>query len=137
MIGLIVACQSANTRPTPVPLETRIATHLQAVIEAEHQATDLWDRVLFGETVNCQETIGNPPLLELTPSEETPDILLMKQHLDAAVIGIHQAVLRWDAECQLDRPTIPLSVVRDAQANLADARQALQQATVLWSVWQP
>ncbi|MCB9437631.1 MAG: hypothetical protein H6673_11700 [Anaerolineales bacterium] len=109
---------------------------MNEVIEAESQADDLWNRVLFGELVSCQESITNPPLFELSSIEESPDTLLIKQYLDAAVIGIHQVALRWDAECQIERNVIPLDVVRDAQADLLDAHQALQQAIALWGVWQ-
>lgn len=133
---MIVACQNGDTSPTPDSLEMRLSIYLATVIESENQAVNLWDRVLFGELVSCQETITNPPLFELAPAEETPDTLLIKQYLDAAVIGIHQAALRWDAECQIERNVIPLDVVRDAQADLADAHQALQQAIAVWGVWQ-
>ncbi len=138
LLGAITAC-TLSRKPDPTSLEARLGTHLERAFIAEERATDLWDRLLFGEAINCDQILDQPPLFEITPDEQQnePLSLPVYDHLNAAVQSLQHSAQLWDQECQSSDPQVSLNIVRQAERDLENARNHLSQAAQAWYVWQP
>lgn len=139
MLLLAALACSLTTTDNENDLTSRLGSHLNETVEAEAQISALWDRVLFGEAVSCQEQLMVPPPFTITDAEaeQHPAVVSVVEHLNAAQAALQEAVALWDWECQQARQVVPLTVVRRAEDDLLVARQALQQAIDAWHVWQP
>lgn len=120
------------------PLHDRLGEHISQAQQAQQHAADVWDRVLFGETVNCGEIISVPEPFFLSQKEadQFPESVVIRDALNAALAQLTHAANLWEQECQLDRATIPLDMVRQAEDALQTARDLLNQSASAWAVWQ-
>lgn len=120
-------------------LKDRMGGRISEAQAAEKKASDVWDRVLFGESVTCAEIIEVPSPFDLTQKEakENPQSLAIHDLLNVALVELARAAELWAQECQLDRPVIPLDIVRQAEDALQTARDLLNQSASTWAVWQP
>ncbi|NDJ85130.1 MAG: hypothetical protein GYB66_04525 [Chloroflexi bacterium] len=138
LTGTTPAC-TLKPKDDPEPaLSDRLGDHLQRAIETEASASHLWDRILFGEPVSCQEALTVPLRFEITPAEQQSEPLSVPvaEHLNNAIAALETAVAIWDEECTQSRDVIPLAVVQQAQMALKQARKSLGLATDAWTVWQ-
>ncbi|MBI5930723.1 MAG: hypothetical protein HY862_15545 [Chloroflexi bacterium] len=131
------ACSFFNSDPKPT-LRDRLGGQINQAQQVEQQAADLWDRVLFGETVNCGEsiTVPEPFFLTVKEAEENPPSVAIRDSLNNALGELTHAADLWEQECQLDRAVVPLEVVREAEDALQSARDLLNQSVSAWTVWQ-
>ncbi len=136
-VSAILACNFSQQQAES-SLATRLGTHLNRVIEVEAEASDLWDRVLFGDVVSCSETLDFPPVFEMAVDEVEvePLSLTVHDHLNLVLVNLQEAADIWARECQLERTMIPLDVVRQAATALETARIHLMLAAEAWDVWQ-
>jgi hypothetical protein len=120
----------------PAPKEKLAARH-DDIQAAQSAALDLWDRVIFGEVVSCQEAIPVPEPVAL--SDET-----LAQHqqagpvqteLNTAIRAIRDAADLWNIECSESRERVPLSMAREGRAAALAANEPLAEAARLLEVW--
>ncbi len=141
LLGLLllstIACSLTSVDQND--LAVRLGTRLNAAIEAQTQAANLWDKLLFGEPVNCQQqlTVPLPFVMTTTDTEQYPQAVPVVDHLNEALRILQQVVALWDWECQQGREVVPLAVVRQAEDDLRLSQEALKKATNAWYVWQP
>lgn len=135
LMVLLAACG----HPPNITVADRVAVHLGRTIEAHQAASDLWDRLLEGERVNCQETFDAPPLLVLSAAEiqKAPQSVEVQTPLNIAIADLQQLLQLWETECQQNQSFVAQDRVRIAQDYLRTARLALEQAVNAWHVWQP
>ena len=133
-----LACTLSRT-PATFPLNVRLTNRINQAYEAQEKAAALWDRVLFGETVSCAETLDSPRLFELSASEaaQEPLSVPVRDHLNAALIALHEATLLWENECKYTSPIVSIDIMRRAENFVAAAKTELAQASTDWRVWQP
>lgn len=119
-------------------LRDRMGGQISQAQQAQLQAADVWDRVLFGETVNCGEMITVPEPFFLTKKEadEYPQSVAIRDSLNNALAELTVVANLWEQECSLEREIVPLDVVRQAEDALQIARDLLNQSASLWAVWQ-
>lgn len=133
----VLACTLSRSAGE-VPLSVRLTNRINQAYEAQEKASALWDRVLFGETVSCAETLDTPPLFEISASEaeKEPLSLPVRDHLNAALIAIHEAVVLWENECKMTNPIVSVDEMRRVEDFLEAAKSELEQASADWRVWQ-
>lgn len=136
LLLVVVGCSTSSAEPS---VAARVSVHLARTIEAHNAASDLWDRLLLGENVNCIETFDAPPPLALSQQDvsEHPQSIDIQDAVNRSIAYLHQLHTMWEAECQTDAPTISQARVRQAQEYLVQSATALQQASDAWDVWQP
>ncbi|KAB2861604.1 MAG: hypothetical protein F9K46_08230 [Anaerolineae bacterium] len=119
-------------------LRDRMGGQISQAQQAQQHAADVWDRVLFGEVVNCGEMITVPEPFFLTKKEadEYPQSVAIRDSLNNALTELTIVANLWEQECSLDREIVPLDVVRQAEDALQMARDLLNQSASLWAVWQ-
>ena len=138
LLGASLAC-TLSRKPDPTSLESRLGNRLERAFDAEAQATDLWDRLLFGEVISCGESLDSPPLFEMSPAEQEnePMSVPVNNHLNTALLSLQHSAQLWDQECQSSEGQVSLNVIRAAENDLETARTHLSQAAEAWYVWQP
>jgi hypothetical protein len=129
--ALTVAPDSANgTRDM-------LATRLNDARRAQQAALTLWDRIIFGEQVSCQEAIPTPELLALPENglRAHPDAQAIQDELNAAIQTIHNSSDLWNIECASENPYVSLSMARAGRANALAATESLDAAAALLAAW--
>ncbi len=121
----------------PVILHDTLTARLAEVQNAQMVALTLWDRLIFGEQVNCQEAIPQPQPLTLSASELNthPNAAPVQEALNAASQAIRNSSDLWNIECQETRDTVPLSMARDGRATAVLATESLTEAAALLAAW--
>lgn len=109
-----------------------------AQAQAAHaHALNLWDRLIFGEPVSCQEAITVPHTLDLSAPERAahPQAAETEQALNSAIHALAQAAASWDSECAETRDWVPVSTARNARERLLAASESLDTAAALLAAW--
>jgi len=108
------------------------------VVLAEAQVSQaaalaLWDRVIFGEVVSCQESIPVPEPVQRSgqDSQSYPNPGAVEDRLNAAIQLLHNSADLWNIECNDDRPFVPLSMAREGRAAALAASGPLSEAAAL------
>lgn len=114
-----------------------LAAHLGEVRAAQAAALALWDRVIFGETVSCAETISVPAELVLSPQQRTahPDAETISAALSEATRAIRDSADLWAIECADPRPLVSLDMARAGRMAALAATDPLDRAATLLSAW--
>ena len=114
-----------------------LATRLTEARQAQQAALTLWDRIIFGEQVTCQEAIPTPELLALRDHDVRahPDAQAIQDELNAAIQAIHNSSDLWNIECASETPYVSLSMARAGRANALAATESLDAAAALLAGW--
>ncbi len=122
---------------SPEAVRAELAAKLAEVQTAHDQALDLWDRLIFGEPVSCQETIPVPKNAALSTRARAahPQAAQVEGALNAAIRALAQAAASWDRECAEVREWVPVSTARNARESLLSASAALDTAAGLLAAW--
>lgn len=133
LAGCNLQSDDAGTPAAPVDLPTRLAE----VQHTQEVALDLWDRIIFGETVSCEEMIEVPETLDLSAEQRAkyPQTDIFEAQINAAIESLRESARLWDAECANDRPAVPLSVAKQGRAAALAAGDPLTVASVLLASW--
>jgi len=134
------ACTLARGAP-PAPDVTRdaLAARLDAARQAQVAALDLWDRVIVGQAVSCEEAIPAPPPMTLSDRARAgyPGAELIAQQLNEAMRALRASADLWNIECADPRPAVPLSRAREGRAQALAAGAPLDEAAALLAGWPP
>ncbi len=118
-------------------IRAELAARLDEVRAAQDAAVTLWDRLIFGEAVGCDEAIPALAALELPAPEAAayPRAATIAALLDAAARRVTNAADLWRIECSIERETVPLEMARDGRANAAAAGSLLDEAARRLDAW--
>lgn len=127
-----------DERAAPQTVRANLAARLAETRSAQAQALALWDRVIVGEQVSCQEAIPAPALVTLARSEREvhPQAVPVQDALNVAIQAVHNAADLWNIECTEARDWVPLAMAREGRANALAATDALDAAAALLDAWQ-
>ena len=114
-----------------------LVARLDEVRAAQAAALALWDRIIFGETVSCAETIPVPALLGLSPRqrEAHPSAAAISAALSEATRAIGDSADLWAIECADPRPLVSLEMARAGREAALDASDPLDRAALLLEAW--
>jgi hypothetical protein len=138
ILGLLLAgCtmegKAGDTTAAPVDLPAQFAE-----VQRTQQVTlDLWDRIIFGETVSCEEIISVPAALDLSDQQRAsyPQADIFQAQINAALESLRESIRLWDEECANSRPSVPLSVAKQGRAAALAAGDPLTVASVILASW--
>lgn len=136
-LGLAGCTLLGSTSVTPGEVRADLAAHLGEVRAAQAAALALWDRVIFGETVSCQEAIPVPALLVLSPRqrEAHPSAEAISAALSEALRAVRDSADLWAIECADPRPLVSLDMARAGRAAALAATDPLDRAVALLEAW--
>ncbi len=137
--GLLPGCtllETAVERASTDPYEQLSAKYAETK-QAQAAALALWDRIIFGEVVSCQEAIPIPAPLNLTESElqNYPAARSIQEQLNAAIKGVADSANLWNIECNEDRPFVPLNWAREGRTSALAATDPLAEVERLLRNW--
>ncbi len=139
LVLLLAACNLSTGGETITPdgVRAELEARRMATVRAQEAALDLWDRIITGEPVSCQEAIPVPEPVTLSSRarQAHPQAAPVADALNAAIRAVRDSSARWDAECALQRADVPLDVARDGRAAALAAGDALATAAGLLAGW--
>ncbi|NLX11693.1 MAG: hypothetical protein GXY36_18765 [Chloroflexi bacterium] len=137
---LLAGCtlQSGPGEPgASVDVYADLSARLAAAQDAHAVVLDLWDRIIFGESVSCQEAITVPAPLAIPAAElaRTPQADAIQAGLNAAIKLLRDSSDLWNIACADEHPVIPLELAREGRATALAAGDQLDEAAALLAAW--
>lgn len=111
-----------------------IADHLQQAQTAQQQIMDHWDRIMQGQTVNCQQGLPTVAYLDRQQISE-PAIVL--DHLNQGIALLNESAYVWDEICANGDIIIPNVLVSQGYQTAYNAQIELKTAEEELNVWEP
>ncbi len=118
----------------PATLHETLTARLAEVQHAQALALSLWDRLISGVQVSCQEAIPQPAPVTLNANELSthPNAVSVREALNAASQAVRNSADLWDIECSEARDIVPLSIARNGRATALLATETLTNAAALY-----
>lgn len=124
----------------PIALDTvrsQLLTRLDETQRSQQMALALWDDIIFGTAVSCQQFISVPEPVKL--SEQTlaayPNAGAAQAALNTAIQSLRNSADLWNIECNTERPYVPLSMAEAGRAAALEASASLAEAATLLAAW--
>lgn len=140
MAVLLAACSFAigGDTATSQAVHADLTARLAEAQAAQAQALALWDRLIFGEAVSCEDAILAPSEMKLSSAERRvhTQASSIEESLNTAIRALHTSVDLWDGECVQIRENVPLATARDGRAAALSASEPLSTAAALLASWQ-
>jgi hypothetical protein len=136
---ILSACTLINhSDGPPANVRATLAAKFTETQQAQAAALVLWDRVIFGEIVSCQETFAVPPPVNFSPRDQSahPNAPAIQMQINAAILAVRNSSDLWNIECADARPYVPLSMAKEGRATALAANDALAEAERLLAGWQ-
>ncbi len=130
---LLAGCTLIERQASPEPTRDDLAQRLDEARRDQAAALDLWDRIIFGEVVSCQEFIPVPELLVLSTQDD--DRRAIQENLNAAIQALHNSSDLWNIECNADRAYVPLSMAKEGRSTALAASAPLDEAAALLAAY--
>jgi hypothetical protein len=130
---VLAGCTLVERQPSPAVTRDDLAQRLEEVQSDQAAALALWDRVIFGELVSCQEAIPAPEPLSETAQEG--DLRAIEKQLNAAIQAVRNSSDLWNIECNADREYVPLSMAQEGRTTALAASPPLDEATRLLAAY--
>lgn len=127
-------CVLTGRSEPPETARDKLAARLDEAQRSQAAALALWDRIIFGEVVSCQETIPVPEMMALSPQDYVT-YSVIQDPLNAAIQSLHNSADLWNIECNAARPAVPLSMAEAGRAQALAASDPLQQAAAQLAAW--
>lgn len=139
LLALSACTLARGAAPQPDLTRDDLTARLSEIREAQAAALDLWDRVIFGEAVSCEEAIAVPPAVRLGDGARAayPAADLIAQRLNEAIRALQASSDLWNIECADPRPAVPLTLAREGRANALAAGTPFDEAAALLASWPP
>ncbi|MBI5960110.1 MAG: hypothetical protein HY866_15325 [Chloroflexi bacterium] len=134
---LMLGCTSSGGGSIVDTTYTDLVTGLDAARQSQAAALALWDRVIFGEVVSCQDFIPVPPPVQLSAQllAAHPGADAIQARLNEAIQAIHDSSDLWNIECAFDRATVPLNMAKSGRAAALAATAPLDTAAQMLAAW--
>lgn len=115
----------------------QLTAKLTETQHAQVAALALWDRVISGEQVSCQEYFAVPPPVNLSDRalRAHPNAPAIQTQLNAAIQALRDSADLWTIECADARPYVSLSMAREGRATALGAGESLNEAERLLAEW--
>ncbi len=138
-VGLAGCALSGSGKGSAANVHTALSARLEEIRAAQTTALALWDRVIAGETVSCEETIPVPAPVSLSERERAayPPGVTVAEALNEAIGAIRNAADLWTIECADVRPLVPLDMARAGRTAAQAATAPLDRATILLAAGTP
>ncbi|GAB4417036.1 MAG: hypothetical protein Kow00106_12790 [Anaerolineae bacterium] len=139
MVGLTGCALSGSGKGSAANVHAALSARLEEIRTAQNTALTLWDRVIAGETMSCQEAIPVPAAVTLSERERTayPPGVAVAEALNEAIGAIRNAADLWAIECADVRPVVPLDMARAGRNAALAATAPLDRATILLAAGTP
>jgi len=139
--GVLAACSFSlgRDRIDASAVHADLAARLAEAQVDQAQALALWDRLIFGEAVPCEEVSPAPALVTLSADELNAhaQVAAVQQALNTAIRELQTSAALWDSECAQLRESVPLAIARDGRAAAVNAAEPLSTAAALLaSTWE-
>ena len=137
LAGCTMNTDTPKTARDAATVRADLAARLDETRVAQAAALDLWDRIIFGETVSCQEAIPVPEPVALSDVDRAafPQAAAIQAQIDAAIQAIRNASDLWNIECSETREAVPLDMAREGRTNVLAAGVLLDSAAGLLAAW--
>jgi hypothetical protein len=135
--AILAGCTLSSSGASADAVRSDLVARLSDVQQAQDAALALWDRVIFGEAVSCQNTIPVPELVSVAARDlkAHPEAEAIQDRLNAAIQALHESSDLWNGECGGDQPFVPLSTAKEGRATALAASAPLAEARQLLSAW--
>jgi hypothetical protein len=135
----LAGCTLVENKPSPDTAYADLTARLAETQQSQAAALALWDRVIFGEEVSCQETIPAPDMVALSQDELAahPGADTIQARLNEAIKALHDSSDLWNIECQDERPYVPLNMAKAGREAALAATEPLNAAAALLSTGTP
>ena len=130
---LLAGCTLVESQTAPKPTRDDLLRRLDEARRDQAAALDLWDRIIFGEVVSCQELIPVPEPLSVSTQDD--DRRAIQESLNAAIQALHNSSDLWNIECNADRAYVPLSMAKEGRATALAAAAPLDEAAALLAAY--
>jgi hypothetical protein len=124
---LLAGCTLFEPQTAPDTTRDDLALRLDEVQRAQAAALALWDRIIFGEAVSCQEFIAVPEPLSV--SEQGGELRAIQDDLNAAIQAVRDSSDLWNIECSEERVYVPLNMAQQGRATALAGSVLLDDAT--------
>lgn len=114
-----------------------LAARLAEAEADQAAALALWDRVIFGELVSCEDAIPVPEPVTLSDHDLSahPDAGPIQAALNQAIQALHNTADLWNIECNDERAYVPLDMAREGRAAALAASDPLADAAARLAAW--
>lgn len=138
-MGLTGCALSGSSKGAAANVHASLSARLEEIRAAQSAALELWDRVIAGEMVSCQETIPVPAAVTLSERERSayPPGVAVAEALNEAIGAVRNAADLWAIECADVRPVVPLDMARAGRNAALAAAAPLDRATILLAAGTP
>lgn len=140
IVGVLSACSFAlgGDRADAESVHADLAARLAEAQADQAQALALWDRLIFGEAVTCEEAIPSPALVALSSVELRVHAQAepVQEALNTAIRDLQLSADLWDSECAQISESVPLAAARDGRAAALNASLPLSTAAALLASWE-
>ncbi len=138
-LGLAGCALSSAGKGSAANVHAELSARLEEVRAAQNTALTLWDRVIAGETVSCEETIPVPAPVTLSERQRSayPTGVLIADTLNEAIGHIRDSADLWAIECADVRSVVPLDMARAGRTAAQAATAPLDRATILLAAGTP
>jgi hypothetical protein len=126
---VLAGCTLVEPQTAPEITRDDLAQRLEEVQRDQAAALALWDRIIFGDLVSCQEVIPAPEPLSVTAHEG--DLRVIEEQLNAAIQAVRNSSDLWNIECNADRDYVPLSMAQEGRTTALAASPPLDEAVRL------
>jgi hypothetical protein len=133
VVLLLAGCALVERQTAPDATRDNLSQRLDEVRRDQAAALNLWDRIIFGEVVSCQEFIPAPEPLSVTARDD--DLRAVQEQLNAAIQAVRNSSDLWNIECNADRAYVPLSMAKEGRSTALAATAPLDEAAALLTAY--
>jgi hypothetical protein len=130
---LLAGCTLVEPQTTPEITRADLAQRLDETRRDQAAALDLWDRIIFGELVSCQEVIPVPESFSVTAQDG--DLRAIQGQLNAAIQAVRNSSDLWNIECNADRDYVPLNMAQEGRTTALAAGPPLEAAAAMLATY--
>jgi hypothetical protein len=137
LLGACTLIDYSDSDNPPTNVRDQLAAKLTETQQAQTAALALWDRVIAGEVVSCQDYFIVPQPVNLSAHDRSayPNALAIQEQFSAAIQAIRNSADLWNIECADPRPYVPLSMAQEGRATALAASESLAEAERLLVEW--
>lgn len=137
ILWILAGCSALGESESSAAVRDDLEARLTEAQQSQAAALALWDRIIFGEVVSCQDYIPVPELVSLSAQdlETYPNARAVQDRLNAAIQSLRNSSDLWNIECNAERPEVPLSMAEEGRANALAASDPLSEAAALLAAW--
>jgi hypothetical protein len=130
---LLAGCTLVGETESPDTVRGHLLARLDETLGSQQAALALWDRVILGGAVSCQEFIPVPEPVTLSERDLTayPDARAIQADLNAAIQSLRNSADLWNIECNAERVYVPLSLAKAGRSTALEATAPLDEAAAL------